>query len=107
MGSAHHRHARLSRLLAVWLVVGRRILEQLAGGRHNEPADTLNLSRKVASAVGLAELVPVRRKDGEADPLASRYLPLSALTRADGWILVPAESEGYAAGTPVQVRPWP
>ncbi len=98
---------RLDAALAVWLVVGRRILERLAAGRQDEPADTLTLTRKVASAVGLAELVPVRRKDGEAEPLASRYLPLSSLTRADGFILVPAESEGYAAGTPVPVRPWP
>jgi molybdopterin molybdotransferase len=98
---------RLDAALAVWLVVGRRILETLAAGKHSEPADTLPLSRKVASAVGLAELVPVRRNGGEAEPLASRYLPLSSLTRADGWILVPAGSEGYPAGTPVQVRPWP
>ena len=57
--------------------------------------------------MGLAEVVPVRRVDGQAEPLASKYLPLSSLTRSDGWILVPAESEGYSAGTPVQVRPWP
>ena len=98
---------RLDAALAVWLTVGRRILEQLAAGKRKEPADTLTLARKVASAVGLAELVPVRRKGGEAEPLASGYLPLSALTRADGWILVPAGSEGYAPGTPVEVRPWP
>jgi molybdopterin molybdotransferase len=98
---------RLDAALSVWLAVGRRMLECLAAGKHNEPADTLALSRKVASAIGLAELVPVRRSGGEAEPLATRYLPLSALTRADGWILVPAESEGYPAGTPVQVRPWP
>ena len=53
------------------------------------------------------ELVPVRRKDDTAEPLATKYLPLSALARSDGWILVPADSEGYAAGAPVQVRPWP
>jgi molybdopterin biosynthesis enzyme len=34
-------------------------------------------------------------------------MPLSALTRADGWILVPAESEGYSAGAPVSVFPLP
>jgi molybdopterin biosynthesis enzyme len=55
----------------------------------------------------LAELVPVRCKDDTAEPLAMKYLPLSALARSDGWILVPADSEGYAAGSPVQVRLWP
>jgi molybdopterin molybdotransferase len=100
---------RLDAALAVWLAVGRRIMEALAGATHkeNEPVETLTLARKVASAVGMAELVPVRRNGGEAEPLASRYLPLSSLTRAGGWILVPAESEGYPAGSAVQVRAWP
>ena len=49
----------------------------------------------------------MRRVQDTVEPLASRYLPLSALTRSDGWIMVPAESEGYAEGTTVQVRPWP
>ena len=98
---------RLDAALAVWLTLGRRILARLAAGKPDEVGETLTLSRKVASAVGLAELVPVRRSGGEAEPLASRYLPLSSLTRADGWILVPAGSEGYPAGTPVEVRPWP
>lgn len=101
---------RLDAALAVWLLVGRHLLDTLAAStrRDNEPAETLTLARKVASTVGLAELVPVRRTpEGQVEPLATRYLPLSSLTRGDGWILVPAESEGFAAGASVQVRPWP
>ena len=100
---------RLDAALAIWLLVGRRILDRLASANPDrEPAETLPLARKVTSTVGLAEIVPVRRSaDGQAEPLASKYLPLSSLARSDGWILVPAESEGYSAGTPVQVRPWP
>ncbi|MEJ2432364.1 MAG: molybdopterin-binding protein [Pseudolabrys sp.] len=98
---------RLDAALAVWLTVGRRMLARLAAGKPDALGETLTLSRKVASAIGLAELVPVRRNGGEAEPLASRYLPLSTLTRADGWILVPADSEGYAAGAKVAVRLWP
>ena len=101
---------RLDAALSVWLVVGRHLLAALAASKRkdNDPGKTLTLARKVASSVGLAELVPVRRNpDGEVEPLATRYLPLSALTRSDGWILVPAESEGYGAGAQVQVRPWP
>jgi molybdopterin biosynthesis enzyme len=74
---------------------------------EHEPAEILTLARKVTSTVGLAELVPVRRNGDKAEPLATKYLPLSALARSDGWILVPADSEGYSAGAPVQVRPWP
>jgi molybdopterin biosynthesis enzyme len=100
---------RLDAALAVWLTVGRRLLERLAGTLHKEhgPPETLTLTRKVASTVGLAELVPVRCNAGQAEPLATKYLSLSALARADGWVLVPADSEGYSAGASVQVRPWP
>jgi molybdopterin biosynthesis enzyme len=100
---------RLDAALAVWLVVGRRMLDRLAAVKatEHEPAETLTLARKVTSTVGLAELVPVRRNGDKAEALATKYLPLAALARSDGWILVPADSEGYSAGAPVQIRPWP
>jgi molybdopterin biosynthesis enzyme len=100
---------RLDAALSVWLLVGRHILRRLAGtkAKEHEPSATLTLTRKVTSTVGLSEVVPVARNGGKAEPLATKYLPLSSLARADGWILVPADSEGYAAGSPVLVRPWP
>ncbi len=98
---------RLDAALSVWLTVGRRMLARLAGGGDNDPGTTATLARKVTSTVGLAEVVPVRRIGDNVEPLAIKYLPLSALARSDGWILVPADSEGYSAGSPVQVRPWP
>ena len=101
---------RLDAALAVWLLVGRRILERLTGAtlnKESELVETLNLARKVTSTVGLAEVVPVRRTAAGAEPMAIKYLPLSALARSDGWILVPADSEGYSEGTSVAVRPWP
>jgi molybdopterin biosynthesis enzyme len=100
---------RLDAALSVWLVVGRALLDCLAAAKasEHEAAESLPLARKVSSTVGLAEVVPVRRKDGKLEPLAAKYLPLSSLARSDGWILVPAESEGFAAGSLVQMRPWP
>jgi len=98
---------RLDAALSVWLTVGRRMLARLAGGGDNDPGATTTLARKVTSTVGLAEVVPVRRTGDNVEPLATKYLPLSALTRSDGWILVPADNEGYAAGAPVQVKQWP
>ena len=99
---------RLDAALAVWLVVGRYLLERLAAtNKESEPAELLPLARKVSSTVGLAELVPVRRNEGKAEPLANKYLPLSSLARSDGWMLVPADSEGFAEGSMVQVRAWP
>jgi molybdopterin biosynthesis enzyme len=34
-------------------------------------------------------------------PLAVGDLPLTAIARARAWLVVPGDSEGYAAGTPV------
>lgn len=99
---------RLDAALAVWLLAGRRILQRLAGSHpRDEIIATVPLARKVTSTVGLSEVVPVRVVGGEAEPLGARYLPLSVLARADGWILVPPDSEGYSAGASVAVRPWP
>ena len=98
---------RLDAALSVWLVVGRRMLARLAGSGEDEAGTTATLTRKVTSTIGLAEVVPVRRTGDGVEPLATKYLPLSALARSDGWILVPADSEGYSAGSQVEVRPWP
>jgi molybdopterin molybdotransferase len=101
---------RLDSALAVWLLVGRRILERLSATmfhKEGEPLEMLPLTRKVTSTVGLAEVVPVRRTAEGVEPMAIKYLSLSALARSDAWILVPVDSEGYSAGSPVQVRAWP
>ena len=100
---------RLDAALSVWLTIGRPLLQRLTGAKmkENEPTETLTLTRKIASTVGLSEVVPVRRDGSKAEPLASKYLSLSSLARADGWVLVPADSEGYADGAQVGVRPWP
>lgn len=100
---------RLDAALAAWLMVGRRIQDRLAGvpGGERQLFETLTLSRRITSTAGLAEVVPVRRIQDTVEPLASHYLPLSSLTRSDGWVLVPSDSEGYLSGAAVQVRPWP
>lgn len=101
---------RLDAALAVWLVVGRHMLARLTGfnvSKEQQTGEMRPLARKVVSTVGLTELVPVRRAGDAVEPLASKYLPLSALSGSDGWILVAPESEGYSAGALVSVSPWP
>jgi molybdopterin molybdotransferase len=98
---------RVDAALAVWLTVGRHLLARLAGGSEDTPTTNASLVRKVASPLGLSEVVPVRVHDGVAEPLASGYWPLGIIAQADGWILVPPESEGYPAGAEVVVRSWP
>jgi molybdopterin molybdotransferase len=98
---------RLDAALAVWLLIGRHLVAKLAGGRVADCPAMLPLKRKVTSTIGLTELVPVSCAGGMAEPLASGYLSFTALARSDGWIVIPADSEGSIEGTPVAVRPWP
>ena len=59
---------RLDGALAVWLLLGEPLLARLAARRDRRPRVTARLARKVASNLGLAELVPVRLRDGKPSP---------------------------------------
>jgi molybdopterin biosynthesis enzyme len=98
---------RIDAAIAVWLTLGRHLLARLCGNNEQPPATTAVLARKIASPLGFAEVVPVRYRDGKAEPIASGYWPLSVIAQADGWIFVRADSEGYPAGSEVVLRPWP
>jgi len=98
---------RFDAALAVWLVIGWPLLARLSGLREEQPTSAATLTRKVASSLGMTEVIPVRVHDGAADPLASGYWPLAAVAAADGWILVPPTVEGYPAFGKVVVRAWP
>jgi molybdopterin biosynthesis enzyme len=98
---------RLDAALAVWHLLGRALLARLCGVTPPPCVSRARLTRKVASAAGLAELVPVVCADGFATPLASAYLPIGALAQANGWLLVGPESEGFQAQSDVEIRPWP
>src|SRR6266545_1167327 len=97
---------RLDAAIAIWLTLGRHLLGRLSGATEEPAATPAVLTRKHASPLGLTEVVPVRAAGGKAEPIASGYWPLQAIAQADGWVLVPADSEGYPAGAEVMVRPW-
>ncbi|MFZ5691455.1 MAG: molybdopterin-binding protein [Pseudomonadota bacterium] len=98
---------RTDAALACWLLVGKPLIDRLAGARRHDMAMNATLTRKVTSAIGFAEVVPLVRNDDGVEPLAFGYLPLQSLTRANGWMLVPPESEGFPAGTEIAMRPLP
>ena len=98
---------RFDAALAAWVTLGRHWLKTLSAGSEEDRTFMAQLARKVTSTIGMAEVVPVRCRGGAAEPLANGYLSHAALARADGWILVPPQSEGYPPGTPVAVRPLP
>ena len=97
---------RIDAALALWLLIGRRLVAKLAGGGVADTPTVMPLKRKATSTIGMTELIPVSCADGMAEPLGSGYLSFAALARSDGWIVVPADSEGFAAGAQVAVTLW-
>jgi molybdopterin molybdotransferase len=69
------------------------------------PRVTLPLARKLVSAIGRVDYCRVRIEGGQVEPLAtSGASNLTSTTRADGFVLVPADSEGYPPGDMVEVH---
>jgi len=85
---------------AAWWTLALPALERLSGRR---PRRTLNLplARKIASGVGIAEIVLLERKGGAWMTLAVGELSLDAIARAEAWLTVPGGAEGFAAGSAV------
>jgi molybdopterin biosynthesis enzyme len=98
---------RLDAAMAAWVTVGEAVMARLCGCNDLAPSIQAPLSRKVTSTIGLAEVVFVQLNDKGALPLASGYTPLQAMMQANGYMMVPADSEGYPAGTTVDVRAMP
>lgn len=95
----------VSCLCAYDFFAGRAI--RLRGGRASGwPHRTRDgvVARKIASAVGRVDYCRVRWTGDGIEPLAlSGASILSSTTRADGFVIIPAESEGHAPGTTVTV----
>jgi molybdopterin molybdotransferase len=95
----------VSCLCAYDFFAGRAI--RAAGGRSCDwpyRAVRARLSRKLVSTVGRLDYARVSVLGHEAEPLAiSGASILSSTTRADGFVIVPADSEGYPAGAEVEV----
>jgi molybdopterin molybdotransferase len=63
------------------------------------------VARKIVSAIGRVDYCRVRIGAEGVEPLAlSGASILSSTTRADGFVVVPAESEGYGPGAAVDVQ---
>jgi molybdopterin biosynthesis enzyme len=86
--------------LAAWWTLALPVLDRLSGRRSRKTVN-LPLARKIASQVGIAEIVLVERKQDMWSTLAVGELSLEAISRAEAWLAVPGGSEGFAAGSPV------
>jgi molybdopterin molybdotransferase len=62
------------------------------------------LKQKITSMIGRTDYARVRLSNNEIEPLAiSGAGILTSTTQADGFIIIPADKEGYSAGTEVEV----
>ncbi len=95
----------VSCLCAYDLFAGRAV-RRLGGRPTKLPYHSVRmpLVHKIVSMVGRLDYVRVRVQHGAVEPLAvSGASILSSTTRADGFVLVPADLEGYAEGESVEV----
>jgi molybdopterin molybdotransferase len=62
------------------------------------------LTRKISSPIGRLDYARVRVSDGRVEPISvSGASLLSSTTRADGFVIVDQDSEGFGAGADVDV----
>ena len=111
LGTVGHRLVFLlpgnpvSSLCAYDFFAGRAV--RVLGGRDKAwPYRTVRaaLSRKISSPIGRLDYARVRLVEGRVDPIAvGGASVLSSTTRADGFVIVGDDSEGFAEGTEVDV----
>jgi molybdopterin molybdotransferase len=95
----------VSALCAYDFFAGRAI--RALGGRSKEwPYRSVRgtLARKISSPIGRLDYARVRFAGGQVEPLSvSGASLLSSTTRADGFVIVDQDSEGFPAGADVDV----
>ena len=85
---------------------GGRAVRFLGGRTKTWPYRPIRgvLNRKISSQIGRLDYARVKVQDGSVEPLAiGGASMLSSTTRADGFVIVGDDSEGFAAGAEVEV----
>lgn len=83
------------------------LIQHLTGAKSEDRTSTVRLARKISSKLGRLSLVRVKVEKGEANPIrVAGSGVLSSVTRSDGFVLVPEDSEGIAAGETVELHHW-
>jgi len=92
--------------LCAYDLFASRAIRQLGGRDKQLPYRSTKgtLVRKVSSAIGRLDYARVTVTETGVEPLAiSGASVLSSTTRADGFLLIPEDSEGYPAGAEVEL----
>jgi molybdopterin molybdotransferase len=65
---------------------------------------SLPLARKLSSVIGRVDYARVQIRDGQVQPLATSGASiLTSVSRADGFVVIPADREGFPADARVEV----
>ena len=92
--------------LVVFRLIGMPVIRMVGGceAAPPQPSTRARLSRDLASAAGRLDVVQVTvGEDGTATPVFGLSALLSVLTAADGYIVIPDDATGLAAGSEVDV----
>lgn len=82
------------------------LLAAMSGITLPEQHSSATLDAGIPSAKGREDYVRVRLREGVATPLFSKSGLLHTLVESDGYVRVPAESEGFETGLVVEVILW-
>lgn len=94
---------RFDGLVAGLLALGLPVLAALAGATQRRV--TLPLLRKAASAPGMSDLVLLTAQPGGWQPAAPGLITITSLAQADAFAILPPDSEGLSAGSPLEATP--
>lgn len=92
--------------LCAYDLLAARVLRRWTGRRHILPyrQRRLTLARKVVSSIGRLELARMKISGDTATPIATAESHvLTSAVKADGFLLVPEHSEGFAASSAVDI----
>ncbi len=92
--------------LAAYEMLAGSAVRRLAGRADGLPHPTVraHLARKLVSSAGDVDVIWVRHEHGGAEPVAAgEGAGILAVARADGFVVVPAGSEGFPAGASVDL----
>jgi molybdopterin molybdotransferase len=93
---------RLDALVPILLCVIDPFAASLTGRGARPVWRRARLTRKIASQVGLTELALLRETMGGLEPVGAGSITVGSLAAAEGFLILPPESEGLAEGTEVE-----
>jgi molybdopterin biosynthesis enzyme len=71
---------------------------------ENDPCCNAVLCEALPSNHGRTECVPISLADGSARPIRMKSGLISLLSQAQGYVIIPRNSEGISAGTDITVH---